>query len=216
MKRAPTEKIQGLFPALLTPFDREGRVDHERLASLVRFQLSNRVDGLYPCGTTGLGPLLSSKERKGIAETVLSEAGSKVPVVVQVGCADTGSTVELARHAEKAGAYAVASLTPFYYKPGDVAIAKHFETVAKSIGIPLLAYNIPQFTGNNLLPGAIAGLARRGVISGVKDSSRNVIQLLDLLNAVPESFVVMNGTEEYALFAMMMGGDGIVSGAANA
>jgi dihydrodipicolinate synthase/N-acetylneuraminate lyase len=160
--------------------------------------------------------MLRIDERKIVAEVVVTEVGRKVPAVVQVGCADTPSTVELARHAERIGAYAVASLTPFYYKPGERAVVKHFESVAKSISIPLLAYNIPQFTGNNLLPQAVASLSRNGTIAGVKDSSRDVLQLLELLDLVPEGFVVMNGTEEYALFAMMMGGDGVVSGAANA
>jgi len=214
--RSSAKKVHGLFTALLTPFDKHGRVDRDALSSLVRFQIAHGANGIYPCGTTGLGPLLDVEERKIVAETVIKEAGSKVPVVVQVGCADTRSSVELARHAEKAGAYAVASLTPFYYKPGDRAVAKHFERIAGSISIPLLAYNIPQFTGNNLQPKAIAALARQGTIAGVKDSSRDVLQLLDLLNSVPEEFIVMNGTEEYALYAMMMGGDGVVSGGANA
>jgi 4-hydroxy-tetrahydrodipicolinate synthase len=210
------KKVHGLFTALLTPFDHKGKVNLEALAVLARFQISRGVDGIYPCGSTGLGPMLSLEERKSITKTVTAEAGNRVPVVIQVGCADTGSTVELARHAEDAGAYAVASLTPFYYKPGDAAIAKHYETIARSVSIPLLAYNIPQFTGNNLGPSAIAHLARRGTIAGVKDSSRDVLQFMDLLSAVPEDFVVMNGTEEYALFAMLMGGDGVVSGGANA
>lgn len=209
-------KVHGLFTALLTPFGRGGRVDDDRLAALVRFQISQGVDGLYPCGSTGLGPLLSLEERKRIAKVVIQESRGKAPVVIQVGCADTSSTVELARHAEEAGAYAVASLTPFYYKPGEKAVVKHFEAVADSVEIPLFAYNIPQFTGNNLLPATVASMARKGTIAGVKDSSRDILQLLDLLGLVPKDFVVMNGTEEYALFAMMMGGDGVVSGGASA
>jgi 4-hydroxy-tetrahydrodipicolinate synthase len=216
LKSKSSKKVHGLFTALLTPFDSRGRVDREALASLVRFQVSRRVDGIYPCGSTGLGPMLNTQERKLIAETVISEAARKVPVVVQVGCADTPTTIELARHAEKSGAYAVAALTPFYYKPGEAAVAKHFESVSKSITIPLFAYNIPQFTGNNLKPEAVSRLARRGTIAGIKDSSRDLIQLQDILGLVPDDFVVMNGTEEYALFAMMMGGDGVVSGGASA
>jgi dihydrodipicolinate synthase/N-acetylneuraminate lyase len=160
--------------------------------------------------------MLKLEERKEIAETVVREASGLIPVVVQVGCADTASTIELARHAERVGADAVASLTPYYYKPGEKAVVKHYETIAKSVTIPLFAYNIPQFTGNNLQPAVVAGLAKRGTLAGVKDSSRDVLQLLDLLGLVPEGFVVMNGTEEYALFAMIMGGDGLVSGGANA
>ena len=212
--RAAT-KVKGLYAALLTPFDEKGRVDGGRAADLVRFLGSKGVDGIFACGSTGLGPLLSLKERKLLAEAVVGAAGG-VPVVMQVGCADTQSTVELARHAEKAGAYAVASLTPYYYKPGEVAVAKHFEAVSKSVGVPLFAYNIPQFTGNNLLPAAVASLAKAGTIAGVKDSCRDLLQLLDLLDRVPDNFVVMNGTEEYGLFALMSGADGLVSGGANA
>ena len=146
----------------------------------------------------------------------MGESKRRVPVVVQVGCADTESTIELARHAERIGADAVASLTPYYYKPGEAAIVKHFERIAGSVGIPLFAYNIPQFTGNNLSPSTAVALAKKGTITGIKDSSRDVLQLLDLLGAAPEGFIVMNGTEEYGLFAMMMGGDGLVSGGANA
>ncbi|HUK79372.1 MAG TPA: dihydrodipicolinate synthase family protein [Nitrososphaerales archaeon] len=209
-------KIGGLFTALITPFDHRGKVASDRLAELVEFQVSNGVDGVYPCGSTGLGPMLSLSERKDVAETVVKSARGKASVVVQVGCADTASAVELAKHAEKAGADAVASLTPYYYKPGDKAMFKHFESVAAAVSIPLLAYNIPQFTGNNLLPATVALMARDGTIQGIKDSSQNLLQLEDLIGAVPEGFVVMNGTEEYGLFAIMAGADGLVSGGASA
>ena len=210
------EGVRGLFTALITPFDEEGRVDVERLSALVEFQISKGAEGLYPCGTTGLGPLLRIEERKAVASTVVNAVHGRVPVVVQVGSADTASTVELAKHAEKAGADAVASLTPYYYKPGEESVIKHFEAVSKSVSIPLFAYNIPQFTGNNLSAGMVTSMARRGTIAGIKDSSRDLLQLADLLDAVPEEFVVMNGTEEYALFAIMSGADGLVSGGASA
>jgi 4-hydroxy-tetrahydrodipicolinate synthase len=209
-------KVKGLFPALITPFDAKGRVDPDATAGLAKFLISNRVDGLLLCGSTGLGPLLSIQERKQVAETVLGNTSAGVPVVVQVGAADTASSVELARHAEDHGAYALASLTPYYYKPGDQSIIKHFETIGRAVSVPLFAYNIPQFTGNNLRPAMVAELAKKRTLAGIKDSTRDVLQLLELLGLVPEGFVVMNGTEEYAMFAMMMGGQGLVSGGANA
>ena len=209
-------KVGGLFTALLTPFDSKGRVDLEALARLVRFQAHAGADGLYVCGTTGLGPLLSLPERKSIAETVSNELSGTLPMVVQVGCADTASAVDLAAHAEGLGAEAVASLTPYYYKPGDAAVRKHFEAIASAVKSPLFAYNIPQFTGNNLAAETVASMAGQGTIVGIKDSSRDVLHLLEVLDSVPESFVVMNGTEEYGLFSLMMGGDGLVSGGANA
>ena len=216
MPKKSKVKLHGLVTALITPFDALGRVDTDALSNLVRLQIAKGAAGLFPCGSTGLGPLLKPEERMEVAETVVREASGKVPIAVQVGCADTPTTVKLARHAEKIGADLVASLTPYYYHPGEKAVVRHFESVALSVDIPLLAYNIPQFTGNNLLPATVAALAKAGTIAGVKDSSRDVLHLLDLLEMVPEDFVVMNGTEEYALIAMMMGGDGLVSGGANA
>jgi len=214
--RDSAHKVKGLFTALITPFDGKGKVEVERLAKLVEFQIAKGTEGIYPCGSTGLGPVLSPEERKTVARTVVESARGKVPVVVQVGCAHTASTVELARHAERAGADAIASLTPYYYKPGERAVVKHFKAVSNAVSIPLFAYNIPQFTGNNLQAGTVAAMAEEGTLSGIKDSSRDLLQLIDLLDAVPENFVVMNGTEEYALFAIMSGADGLVSGGASA
>jgi 4-hydroxy-tetrahydrodipicolinate synthase len=216
LSRKSAQRVKGLFTALITPFDKVGRVDADKLDELVRFQISKGAEGIYPCGSTGLGPMLNFEERKTIAETVVNSAKGKVPVVVQVGSADTATTIELARHAERIGADAVASLTPYYYKPGEKAVTKHFEAVSGVVGIPLFAYNIPQFTGNNLQASAVAELARSGTIAGIKDSSRDFLQLLDLLGAVPDEFVVMNGIEEYGLFAIMSGADGLVSGGASA
>jgi 4-hydroxy-tetrahydrodipicolinate synthase len=216
MPRNHSQKIGGLFTALITPFDEKGRVDVESMSKLVRFQISKGVDGLYPCGSTGLGPMLNSEERKAVAEAVIREASRMVPVVFQVGTADTPSSVELAKHAEEAGATAVASLTPYYYKPGDKAVIKHFEAISDSVDIPVFGYNIPQFTGNNISPSTVASLAKAGTLAGIKDSARDFLHLLDLIDAVPEEFVVMNGTEEYGLFALMSGADGLVSGGASA
>ncbi len=215
MKRS-AKMVHGLFAAIITPFDKRGRVNSDALAELVRFQISKGTEGIYACGTTGLGPMLRVEERKVVTETVLGASKGRIPVVVQVGSPDTSSSVALANHAESAGADAVASLTPYYYKPGERAIVKHFETISASVDIPLLAYNIPQFTGNNLLPATVASMAKNGTLSGIKDSARDFLQLLELLDAVPDDFVVMNGTEEYGLFAIMSGADGLVSGGASA
>jgi 4-hydroxy-tetrahydrodipicolinate synthase len=216
LPRSGADRVHGLFAAIITPFDSEGRVNVDALSDLVRFQISKGTEGIFPCGSSGLGPMLRIDERKTVAETVVKAAGRKVPVVVQVGSADTVSTVELAKHAERVGADAVASLTPYYYKPGDKAVVGHFEAIAKSVSIPVFAYNIPQFTGNNLQASTVASMAKAGTIDGIKDSSRDFLHLLGLLDTVPDEFVVMNGVEEYGLFAIMSGADGLVSGGASA
>lgn len=209
-------KVKGLYTALLTAFDDRGRVDTDRIAKLVRFQVLKGADGIFPCGSTGLGPMLTVEERKSVAEAAIGASRKRIPVVVQVGAADTTSAVDLAKHAEDAGAYAVASLTPYYYRPGDRAVAKHFETLSEAVEIPVLAYNIPQFTGNSLQAKTVAELAERGIISGLKDSSRDFLHLMELVDSVPGDFPVMNGTEEYGLFAIYSGASGLVSGGASA
>jgi len=209
-------KIRGLFTAIITPFDGKGRVDLEAFAKLIGFQVSKGADGIYVCGTTGLAPLLSLDERKSVAETAIEASRRRIPVVVQIGCADTPSSIDLAKHAEKVGAYAIASLTPYYYKPGERAIVAHFEAISRAVELPLLAYNIPQFTGNNISPALVSDLARRGIVKGIKDSSRDLLQLQDTIDSVPKGFVVMNGTEEYGLYAMMSGASGLVSGGSSA
>jgi 4-hydroxy-tetrahydrodipicolinate synthase len=216
MPRLRKARVKGLFTALITPFDSRGKVDPEALSTLVKFQIANGTEGIFPCGSTGLGPMLSKDERRLVADTVVRSAKGRVPVVVQVGAADTVTTVELAKHAEEVGADAVASLTPYYYKPGEGAAVKHLEAVSAAVQVPVFAYNIPPFTGNSLSPHTVSDLAKRGVISGMKDSSRDFLQLLDLLDSVSDDFVVMNGTEEYALYAIMAGADGLVSGGASA
>lgn len=216
MPKRDAGAVKGLFTALITPFNSKGEVDVEALSRLVKFQVAKGAEGIFPCGSTGLGPMLAPQERMVVAAAVLEAAGGRVPIVVQVGTSDTGSAVELARHAERAGATAVAALTPYYYKAGEQAVRKHFERIASSVGLPVLAYNIPQFTGNNLTPGAAADLARDGVLAGIKESTRDFLQLLDLIRQTPDDFVVMNGVEEYGLFAIISGADGLVSGGASA
>ncbi len=216
MAKRRATMVHGLFTAIITAFDSQGRVDADAMADLIRFQISKGTEGIYACGTTGLAPMLSVEERRTVAEAVIGASKRRVPVVVQVGCTDTPSSIILAKHAEKVGADAVASLTPYYYKPGERAIVKHFEAISKSVDLPLFAYNIPQFTGNNLLPQTVSSMAKEGTISGIKDSSRDFLQLVDLIESVPDDFVVMNGTEEYGLFAIMSGADGLVSGGASA
>ena len=155
-------------------------------------------------------------ERKRVAKVVVEETNGKVPVIVQVGTPATLTTITLAKHAESIGAEAIACVTPYYYQPDEESLIRHYETVAKTVNLPLLVYNIPRHTGVNIRPETLSKLAKMNLIVGVKDSSRDFLQLLETIETLPKEFVVMDGTEGYILPALIMGARGAVSALANA
>lgn len=208
--------LRGIITALVTPFTKDGQVDEEAMGELVQFQLKNKVNGFFPLGTTGMGPVMEVSQRKRVAEIVVEKADGRVPVIVQVGAADPAASLDLARHAEKIGADAVAGLTPFYYHPGEEATIDYFEKLARTTSLPLLIYNIPPNTGNNVDAKLLEKLSKIPGVVGIKDSSRDFSQLLDYLLAVPEGFNVITGTDSFLFSALCAGSHGGVSATANA
>ena len=208
-------RLHGIITALITPFSNNGQVDEEALRQLVQFQIKSGVNGLFPLGTTGMGPAMEPDERKRVAEVVVKEAQGRIPVIVQVGAANPIVSIDLARHAEKVGADAIACLTPFYYHPGTDSIIEHFKRLAASTKLPVLVYNIPSNTGNNVDAKMLAQLSRIPNIVGIKDSSRDFSQLLDYLGSVPQGFAVINGTDSYLFSAFCAGVNAGVSSTAN-
>jgi len=208
-------RLHGIITALVTPFSNNGQVDEEALRELVQFQIRSGANGLFPLGTTGMGPAMEPDERKRVAEIVVKEAQGRIPVIVQVGAADPIVSVDLARHAERFGADAVACLTPFYYHPGTDSIIEHYKRLAASTKLPVLVYNIPSNTGNNVDAKLLVQLSRIPNIVGIKDSSRDFSQLLDYLGSVPQGFTVINGTDSYLFSAFCAGVNAGVSATAN-
>ncbi|HYB84460.1 MAG TPA: dihydrodipicolinate synthase family protein [archaeon] len=208
-------KLHGIITALVTPFSANNDVDDAALEELVRFQVRSGVHGLFALGTTGMGPVMEPDERKRVAETVVRSADGKVPVIVQVGDANPAVAIDLARHAEEARADAVACLTPFYYQPGAESMIEHYTRLTRATSLPVLIYNIPRNTGNNVDAKLLHKLSRIPNVIGIKDSSRDFSQLLDYLKAVPDGFTVINGTESYQFSAFCAGVKAGVSATAN-
>ena len=208
-------RLHGIITALVTPFLKSGEVDQPALEEIVQFQLRSRVNGLFPLGTTGMGPAMEPEERKRVAEIVINEVDGKIPVIVQVGDSNPKTSLALARHAENAGADAVACLTPFYYNPGPDAIVEHYTRLAKETSLPLLVYNIPRNTGINVDLKLLKQLSQIPHVVGIKDSSRDFSQLLDFLRAMPDGFLVVNGTDSYQFSAFCAGAPAGVSATAN-
>jgi 2-dehydro-3-deoxy-D-pentonate aldolase len=153
------EMFRGLMPAMVTPFDERGEVDLEATEAVVERSMEAGVDGISPLGSTGEFSHLTGDERKRFAEEVVRIVAGRVPLVIGVGATGTKEMVELALHAESVGADAVLVVSPFYWKVGEEALFRHFATVAESVGIPVVIYNLPMLTGVDLSPLLVARIA---------------------------------------------------------
>jgi 4-hydroxy-tetrahydrodipicolinate synthase len=192
-----------------------GDIDESALEELVQFQVRSGVNGLFPLGSTGMGPAMEPEERKRVTQIVVGNVDGKIPVIVQVGDSNPKVSLELARHAENAGADAIACLTPFYYNPGTESIVEHYRRLTKETGLPVLVYNIPRNTGINVDARLLSQLSQIPNMVGIKDSSRDFCQLLDYLRTVPKGFAVINGTDSYLFSAFCAGVNAGVSATAN-
>lgn len=211
-------KLSGINPALLTPFTKGGKnVDYDKAAGLAERLAKQGVHGLFVCGTTGEGMLLSLEERKRLTEELVKAVGKKLNVIVQAGCLNTQETIELARHAQEAGAPAAAVVAPSFFGYDEPALAAHYSAVAKAVPkLPLLLYNIPKCTGNPLSAGLVKQLSEKhDSIVGMKDSSGAMGYLNTIIDNARPGFGVINGADEYSFQAYLTGAVGTVSSTAN-
>jgi dihydrodipicolinate synthase/N-acetylneuraminate lyase len=208
-----TEKFKGIIPPLITCFTKEGKIDEKAQREFVRFQ-AQHVDGFYPCGTYGSGPLMTTEERKRVAEIVVEEKGTCF-VIVHIGAINTEESIELAKHAESIGADAVGAIPPFYYRYTQDQLLDHFRTIIRSVSIPVFLYNNPGLSGNPISPEILATLAKEG-LSGVKDSAFDLVNFyMYLLKVTSPNFKFIVGTEAIAAPALDAGAVGVISGLAN-
>jgi 4-hydroxy-tetrahydrodipicolinate synthase len=205
--------FEGIIPPIITPFDAQGEVAESTLRGLVDFWAPH-VQGFYACGTYGSGPMMTEEQRQCAAEIVIKQANKRVPVIIHVGAAGTDSAVALARHAESAGAEAVAAVPPYYYAHSDDAILRHFEALVQAVSIPVYAYDNPKCARNTFLPPLLSRLAKSGV-HGLKDSSFDILRIYAHMRALQgTNFDFIIGTEALFLPAFIMGVRGCVSGLA--
>ncbi len=208
--------ISGSAVALVTPFRQDGSIDTDALRRLVQFHIKAGTDIIITCGTTGESPTLSGDEQAEIIRTVKDEAGEKIIVAAGAGTNDTKHAVELAKNAEKAGASAILSVSPYYNKPSQEGIYQHYRQIAEAVSVPIIIYNVPGRTGCNVAASTILRLARDFEnIAAVKEASENIGQISELLEERPDNFSVLTGEDSLILPFMAMGGDGAISVAAN-
>lgn len=210
-------RIKGVIVPLLTPFDRHGAVDPAATTQLVEFLIEKGVHGLFPGGTTGEGPLLSTSERKLLAETVVQAANGQVPVIIHTGAITTHDAVDLTQHAQAIGASAAALIPPYYFHYSDDALFRHFATVCEAVpGFPIYLYNNPAVTGNTIDAALVTRLAKAYPhVRGMKDSSGRLENLLRCMPLQNSTFNTASGNDSDILAALAVGIDACVSGNAN-
>lgn len=206
--------FKGAITAIVTPF-RNGKVDEKALRELIEFQIANGVNGIVPCGTTGESSTLSHKEHDKVIEITIDAVKKRVPVIAGTGSNSTDEAIRLTKHAYEAGADGALMVCPYYNRPSQEGLYRHFKMVAEAVPIPIVPYNIASRTGVNLEPATLARLAEIENIVGVKEASGSIKQMNEVIRLCGPDFSVLSGDDLFTLPLMAMGGTGVISVVSN-
>lgn len=207
-------KLAGSYVALVSPF-RDGKINEEKIRELVKFHIENGTDGIVACGTTGESPTLSDDEKNRIIEIVIEEGKDKITIVAGTGTNNTEKTIKATKYAKEMGADVALVITPYYNKPTQDGLYRHFEAVIKSVDIPVMIYNVPGRTSVNMLPETVTMLANFDNIAAIKEASGNLNQVSEIINRCGDSIQVFSGDDSLFTPILSVGGVGVVSVIAN-
>jgi 4-hydroxy-tetrahydrodipicolinate synthase len=202
--------FNGAFSALITPF-RDGAVDEAALREMVEWQIQSGVDGLVPCGSTGESATLSHAEHEQVIRTVVEQTRRRVPVVAGTGSNSTAEAIRLPPFAREVRADAALLISPYYNKPTQEGIYKHYRTIAANVDLPLIVYNIPGRTGSNILPETFARMCDVKQVVGIKEASGSMDQCSDILKLCGDRLTMLSGDDPLTLPLMAMGAKGVIS-----
>jgi 4-hydroxy-tetrahydrodipicolinate synthase len=202
--------FKGAMVAIVTPFKND-QVDERALRELIEFQIANGTDGIVPCGTTGESATLTHEEHDRVIEITINAVKKRVPVIAGTGSNNTAEALRLTKHAYEAGADGALIVCPYYNRPTQEGLYQHFKTIAESVPIPIILYNIPGRTGVNLMPEMVAKLAKIKNIVGIKEASGSIKQMSDVINLCGNEFSVLSGDDLFTLPLLAIGGTGIIS-----
>jgi 4-hydroxy-tetrahydrodipicolinate synthase len=206
--------FKGSIVAIVTPF-RNGAVDEEKLRELVEFQIAGGTDAIVPCGTTGESSTLSYEEHDRVIQIVVEQVNKRVPVIAGTGSNSTSEAIEITAHAKQLGADGCLLVTPYYNKPTQEGLYRHYTAVANAVAIPQILYNVPGRTGVNLLPETVARLAEHKNIVAIKEATGSLQQASEVLALCGDKIDVLSG-DDFITFPMMTcGAKGVISVLAN-
>jgi len=207
--------FKGVATALITPFTDDNKVDIKNLKRLLNFQLTEGADAIVVLGTTGEPATMSRYEKEQVIDTALTEAGGKIPVIAGAGSNNTAAAVEACEFAERMGANAILSVTPYYNKCTQSGLLRHYGEIAKATSLPIICYNVPGRTGVNMLPSTFKELCKIPNIAAVKEASGNMEQISEYLRVCDGQAEVYSGDDALTIPIMAMGGSGVISVASN-
>ena len=205
-------ELKGVYTALVTPFSGD-RVDYGKLRELVAMQIAGGVDGIVPVGTTGESPTLSFEEHMKVISEVIDAAGGKCRIMAGTGANCTAEAIELTRHAKEAGADCTLQVTPYYNKPTQEGLYRHFSTIADKCELPVVLYNVPGRTGTMIAAETIAKLSRNANVLGVKEAAGSVERVSEIASLC--DIAIMCGDDSLTVPMMSVGAKGVISVASN-
>jgi len=205
----------GCITAIVTPFKKNLEVDYEGLRQLIRFQLENNVSGIVVLGTTGESPTITEEERKQILKVAVDEANGKIPVIAGTGTYSTAESIRMTKEASEIGVDGALIVAPYYNKPTQEGLYRHFKAIAESVDLPIILYNIPGRTGVNIDVLTEARLLEIDNIVSIKEASGNMQQIMDIISMTKNDKTILSGDDNLTLPIMACGGKGVISVVSN-
>jgi len=206
--------FRGSIVALVTPF-RNNRIDEDAYRELIEFQIKGGTSAICPCGTTGESATLDFDEHKRVINIAVDAVKKRVPVIAGTGGNSTSEAIELTMHAKEAGVDATLQVTPYYNKPSQEGLYRHFKAIAEAVPLPQVLYNVPGRTGLNMLPETVARLAEIKEIVAIKEASGNLGQMAEIIGLAGDKITLLSGDDNLTLPVLAIGGKGVVSVVAN-
>ncbi len=206
--------FSGSLVAIVTPFSK-GKFDERAMADLIEFHIANGTQGIVPCGTTGESATLTPQEHERVVAVTVDVVNKRVPVIAGTGSNSTDEAIIFTKHAKAVGADGALLITPYYNKPTQEGLFRHFEAVAKAVDFPQVLYNIPGRTSINMLPDTTARLSQIPSIIGIKEGSGSLQQVSEIIHRSKPGFLVLSGDDTLTLPMMSLGGKGVITVTAN-
>lgn len=200
-----------LLTAMVTPMRQDGAVDFDKAAKLAEYLVHHGSDGVVVCGTTGESPTLAADEKVGLFEAVMQAVGDRAKVIAGTGTYDTRESIELTRRAEGVGVHGIMLVVPYYNRPPQEGLYRHFRAIAESTRLPVMLYNVPSRTGRNLEVETVARLALLPNVVAIKEAAGDMEQVTQLRRSTPESFAIYSGEDSLTLPMLSLGAVGVVS-----
>ena len=207
--------LKGTYTAIVTPFNSDGSIDEESYRNLVEEQIKAGITGVFPCGSTGESSTLDHKEHIELIKITVDQVKDRCDVLAGTGSNSTREAIEMTKSAEKTGVTSSVQIVPYYNKPTQKGLFDHFKAIAESVKIPIIVYNIQGRTAVNLETSTLFELAKIKNITGVKEGSGNIFQIMEVIKTMPKDFSVLIGDDKLTFLAMALGGHGVISVASN-